>query len=331
MKNTHYIVFFVCLFVKSIHGQEVKKNTNYYNVSLETPLFFKDWYGNKETVLSINFEFLSKRKYGFLSSSFSLGKEIYKYKDVYYAEPYASIEVCRLLGKRNHFFELGVGMGYSGIFFSKLRLGYRFNFARRLLFRIAFTPSVYLERHIDTEEYDTYTGFNGVSLSFGYRFKKIDPNDKSQRFFSRFSNTQLNFQPFFKHYEGYSGLYSTISIELLLAKMKNLSLRSWIGYSYGPINYAEQGFPIGLRIIYGKGKYFIENGIGLAWHHVEGNYGGDFFTLQPELAFRTNFGKRLLVRLAYSPYWWLSNKSNKDEIKQHFSNSLTFGIGYRFH
>ncbi len=49
MKNTYTVVFLILLFIPAIYGQKsIKtKNLKQYSVSLESPLFFKDFTGYK--------------------------------------------------------------------------------------------------------------------------------------------------------------------------------------------------------------------------------------------------------------------------------------------
>ncbi len=38
-----------------------------------------------------------------------------------------------------------------------------------------------------------------------------------------------------------------------------------------------------------------------------------------------------MARVAYTPYWWLSDKKGREYVEKKFVNSVTVGVGVRFH
>ena len=78
-------------------------------------------------------------------------------------------------------------------------------------------------------------------------------------------------------------------------------------------------------------NHFPETGIKSAWIPIGGISDGTFFTLQPELGYRFCPGKHFTARVAYTPYWWMSDNSGKEYVEQNFVHSATIGIGWRFH
>ena len=77
--------------------------------------------------------------------------------------------ISLLIGKKNHYFEPGLGMTFFiyGKIAQVFRFGYRYqNRKKGLIFRIAFTPFTYLD---DGFMFSNEFNFNG-GISFGYAF-----------------------------------------------------------------------------------------------------------------------------------------------------------------
>jgi hypothetical protein len=122
-------------------------------------------------------------------------------------------------------------------------------------------------------------------------------------------------------------------LEFRLASFGKTSLNAMVGFGY--VSYVSYSgsymFPIGLNVVYGNKRHFAEAGARLTWIPVNGDIEGDFFTLQPEIGYRINLGKRFLARLAYTPYWWLADKKGREHIVNSFVHSVSVGVGVRFH
>jgi hypothetical protein len=59
----------------------------------------------------------------------------------------------------------------------------------------------------------------------------------------------------------------------------------------------------------------------------------DMRMIQAELAYRLHLGKRLLVKVGYTPYWYSFPKWAKQNNRPNtysFVQSFKIGIGYRF-
>jgi hypothetical protein len=337
MKSLITIVF-VLLLNPFLFSQDTteNKNDNSYSVFFESPLFYEDWWEYQNTVLTINFEYLINKKNGGLSFLLGYGRIFSSYDGVFYSDPYFNTEINYLFGKKHHFLEIGTGLGYGSSVFLKFRLGYRLNLGKRLLFRIAYTPTVYLRQHNDTEEHPPFTGFNGLSLSLGYRFGIHIPKETWNTKFKRLYGLQFDFQPLFQNYKGGKGYNLNLFLEILIHKTEKLLLTSGLGFGYGN-SYRHKGsfsynsLPLGFTMLYGNKTHFAEAGIKAAWIPIGGNKDGTYFTLQPEIGYRIHLWKRFMARVAYTPYWWLADKEGREYIEKNFVNSFTIGIGVRFH
>ena len=315
-------------------GQEINhKNTeNCFSVFVESPFFYKDWWEYEHSVVSVNLEYLlrSKNNPG-LSLVLGYGEIIEYYEGIYYLDPYVHTEITKLFGRKNHFFELGGGGGYASSVFLNLRLGYRLELGKRFLFRVAFTPAFYPRMHIDTEEHPEFTGFNAISVGLGYRFGIHIPKETRNTKLKRLYGLQFDFQPFFQSYNGGKGYNGNLFLEILIHKTEKLRLTSGLGFGYGNAKYAYNSVPFGVSLLYGRNKHFLETGIKSVWIPIGGNSDGTFFTLQPELGYRIHLWKHFMARVAYTPYWWLSDKKGRNYIEKKYVNSVTVGVGVRFH
>ena len=322
--------------VRLVSGQETDSTgkKSYFSVSVESPFFYKDWWEYSHNVLTVNIEYLKLRenKPG-LSFVLGFGSIISKYEGVvYYQDPYIAGEMNFLFGKKNHYFEIGFGPGYATSVFFKGRFGYRLQLGKRLLFRIAYTPAVYLRMHIDTEEHPDFTGFNALSVGLGYRFGINTSKEKWNTNWRWLSGMQLNYQPFFKYLNGYSRYYGEVDLELLIYSVNKIKINGIIGFGYGDVtSFAFISVPFGVELLYGRKNHFFETGMKVAWLPNENFDDGKFFTLQPELGYRFCPGKHFMVHVAYTPYWWQSDNNDNGNTEQKFAHSITIGIGWRFH
>jgi hypothetical protein len=338
MKKTPLLIALIVLLgVSSLSGQnslKPKKNI-LCNVNIETQLFYKSWYEEKGDLFFVNFELLRKKEKNF-TNIFSIGfipLRYYNNKLHIQRNSYLlfKFQYTAVFGKKNHFFEMGAGLVVMQSLLN-LRVGYMLNLGKRFLFRVAYTPSIYLGFHIDSELYSTYESYNGLSLGIGYRFGIQTNKEKWDNNWGWLSTVQFNMQPFFSHFEGYSGFYFTIGPEFKVFNTgDNLAVKPWIAYAYGPVYYPLYGLSTGVRVTYGKGMHLLEAGIGTLWFPGDVIYKGNYFTLQPEIGYRIRFWKRLMARVDYTPYWWFSDKEGKENIKKDFLNGVTVGVGLRLH
>jgi len=339
MKEKLLIALAFVLFTSSfLFGQDTlnRKKNNSFSVNIESSMIMiiGDYWVPQVTYGYLNFEFLQRRKENF-ANSYSLGLAPVALFDDYFSvaqHPVFYLQYAAVFGKKRHFFEMGTGLVVPTIILN-LRLGYRLDLGKRFLFRAAYTPSVYLYKLTDEEGNIDFTVFNnGLSLSLGYRFGIKGNKEKWNNNWGWLSTLQFNAQPFFNHFTGYKGFYFTIGPEFKIFDTGDkLAIKPWIAYAYGPVNYSLDGLSTGMRAVYGKGMHFIEAGIGSVWFPVRGYYSGNYFILQPEIGYRINIAKRLMARVAYTPYWWLSDKNGEEYIEKKFVNCITAGVGYRFH
>jgi len=314
---------------------KVKSGEKNFSIYFDSPLFYKYWHDvTKFSIVTVNFEYRLKMSHS-NSTFLSVG-----YGKMFSTEGYNvsynifTTEIKKIFGKKTHFLETGVGVNFSTphIIF---RIGYRAELFDRILLCIEYTPYLLID---ETKFYDPYRMelHNSLSLSLGYRFGIHISNETWNTKFNRLYGLQVNFQSIFKDYKGGKGYYGNLFLEISLYKTKKLLLTSGLGFGYGN-SYSGKGrfsynsFPIGFTMLYGKKKHFAEAGIRFTWMPIGGNNDGTFFTLQPEIGYRIHIGKRLFARLAYTPYWWLSNEEGKQYIERSFVNSATVGAGIRFH
>ncbi len=325
-----------------MYGQEKinegKKKS--YSIFLETPLYFGEWSKYMTNLGYVNFEYIGGNKACFRNSysfgiafiiiDFSSNDNLYKPNF-----PVLNIQYNAVIGRTKHFFETGVGLRIPD-FTLNLRFGYRINILKRFLFRVAFIPSINLNPNIYYEDYPLFKIFPGVSFGFGYRFGIHIPKDKRDKVVSRLAGIQLDWHSFFKSYKDINGFYGTVNLEFLLAKFENITLNATAGLGYAVsnkynANFSYNAIPVSVSALYGKKKHFAETGIRLTWIPIGGNSDGNFFMLQPELGYRIHPGRHFMARIAYTPYWWLSDKIGKEHIEKSFVNSATIGVGWRFH
>jgi hypothetical protein len=250
-------------------------------------------------------------------------------------EPYGNYyvltaEIKKIFGKKTHFLETGLGFDFSTLYLM-FRIGYRAELFDHLLLRVGYTPYLLID---ETRFYsiNRMSFHNSFSVSIGYRFggEKFQTNWDNN--WDWLSALQFNVQPFFSHFAGYGGFYFTIGPEFKVFDTgENLAVKPWIAYAYGPVSYSLEGLSTGVRMVYGKKHHFAEAGMGTVWFPVNGQYSGNYFILQPEIGYRIRFWKRLMARIAYAPYWWLSDKKGKENVEKKFVNSVTVGVGYLLH
>jgi hypothetical protein len=175
-----------------------------------------------------------------------------------------------------------------------------------------------------------------LSLSIGYRFDIHIPKETWNTKFKRLYGLQFDFQPLFQNYKGGKGYNLNLFLEILIHKTEKLLLTSGLGFGYGN-SYRHKGsfsynsLPLGFTMLYGNKTHFAEAGIKAAWIPIGGNKDGTYFTLHPEIGYRIHLWKRFMARVAYTPYWWLADKKGREYIEKNFVNSVTIGIGVRFH
>ncbi|MCB0824141.1 MAG: hypothetical protein KDC09_15695 [Bacteroidales bacterium] len=162
---------FICC---SVTGQkeESQYHKKQFAVGIETPLFYKDYYGYSENyIIFCNFEYLKKRDENkYLSILAGIGADLYRTNSSFY-DVAVNAEINWLKGNGIHFFEYGLGAGYASFtYLAKARVGYRLFLRDTWIFRLGYTPYVWLVPHVDSEKYPFLMGFHAVSVSLGYRF-----------------------------------------------------------------------------------------------------------------------------------------------------------------
>jgi hypothetical protein len=295
---------------------------------LETPLFFSA-FGDGDILFTANFDFFLSPNHKSLMS-FGYGR-LFFMEDWNYSDMVLTSGFTGLVGEKNHYLEVGGNLAYLvGDIMVSFRFGYRGVFWKRILARVAYTPGFLFFSGNDIIGPIDHT----LSVSIGYRFGKDISKQVWDTKYRWLSNLQLDWQFSLSPDNVNGGVYRSFSLEFLIMGFEKLSLMSWLGYvngDYGLTDYPVEGLPFGFRANFGKKKHFLESGIGFAWFPLNGNLSGNFYKLQLEVGGRINLGKRFLIRLAYTPYWWLADNEGREHIEPGFVNSISLGIGYRFH
>jgi len=307
-------------------------------VYLDSPLFYRDWYNNSfSRIITANLEYLLKTsKSNRISFSLGVGSEFSKEDYQNYDIVFFS-EVSNLFGKRNHFFEVGLGPCYaSGSLMIKTRLGYRMHLGNRFMFRLGYTPYIWLRPHYNYEEQSEFVSHSDLSVSLGYRFgyKVQMAETKTDSIFnSLIHSIQLNYNPYYQSYKGWNGNEKSLQIEITLKRSLHYNILLSAGISrtkqhFGALETSNYIFPLCLTMLYGNRGRYIETGIKLSGP-IKWRY-SSFYYLQPIVGYRQYFIKRIFAHLLYSPYFWLSNKEDRVYIAKDFVQNFTIGLGFKF-
>ncbi|NOX45500.1 MAG: hypothetical protein GXO89_00800 [Chlorobi bacterium] len=167
MKKANSLIVFLAILVLPGFGQDLdlgKLHQKPYGVYLETPLFLSS-YVNDYNVYTVNLEYLLERK---SKTSFSVGYGIMLSSNYWsYQSMVLTTGVNKLIGRKNHFFEVGVGFFEDFIIHMlTFRLGYRAIFWKRLMVRAAYTPGL----PVFYGEQLTGPVDRMLSVGIGYRF-----------------------------------------------------------------------------------------------------------------------------------------------------------------
>lgn len=150
----------------------VEKNDKEISVFLDSPIFYKDWYGKSQYImLTGQVEMLFHKTNRLTNPALNIGFG-YSFANFGIESFFIPIEVNLLTGLKKHNLETGMGLSIGWKVMVKARLGYRLYIKNHFLLRIAYTPYFWLPAHHDTEDYPKYTGANTLSIGLGYRFGK---------------------------------------------------------------------------------------------------------------------------------------------------------------
>jgi len=335
------ILVFILLFVSNpllfTQQNDGYRKNKPFSLYFDSPILFNTWFKDVNSkILTLDLEYLITDSHNTkVAISAGYGREFWL--GTPYSEMVISSEFKMLIGRKSHFFETGTGFYYICCYpILRFRLGYRLNLGDNFLFRIAYTPYINLKPlYNDDDEKYFYTA-NDISISLGYRFGIHIPKETWNTKFKRLYGLQFDFQPLFQNYKGGKGYNLNLFLEILIHKTEKLLLTSGLGFGYGN-SYRHKGsfsytsLPVGFTMLYGNKTHFAEAGIKASWIPVGGNKEGTYFTLQPEIGYRIHLWKRFMARVAYTPYWWLADKKGREYIEKNFVNSVTVGIGVRFH
>ncbi len=150
-----YIVFFISL---GVYGQKVQKQAEGKSNIIFVQSSILNWSGEIGLLfLTANYEHLTKAaKNGYIAFSVG-GGPIIGILDYYGTYPFINIEIDRLIGKQNHFFEIGAGLNIINTALLNTRVGYRLMAGNRFMFRSSY--------HLVVPHFAM-----GLSVSLGYRF-----------------------------------------------------------------------------------------------------------------------------------------------------------------
>ncbi len=313
---------------------EKASNKDSFSLSLETPFFYKDIYGEKGNVGYINFEYLNRRRENF-AHSYNIGMMFIAsiYDTVFVPDPVLKVEYTALFGKNRHFFEAGGGFNFPGAQMT-LRVGYRLQLKKHFLLRIAYTPSIHWFGYSPLSSIN-----NAVSVSLGYRFgmrqKTSSPlNNKTLR--KNSFSVSLETHLFFNDIDGESANIGFVNLEYLNRMNEHFSNSYSIGFMffYYFNNYFEFNerflpvFNLQYNAVFGRKTHFFETGVGLM---VPG------FIFNFRFGYRMNIKKHFLLRIAYTPSIWLEPYEDANYYYGIFTgvgltgfHGLSVGFGYRF-
>jgi len=332
MNNKYYIALFIFFYGFTSHSQNIDmRKDKSFAISFDILYGLESNKYQDFGLATIKLERIIKKN-EFISHGYSVGILFLSYDDGLFFPriPIVNLQYTLMLGSGKNLFE--TGLGFYIPYLLNFNLGYRAYFGKRLLFRLSYTPYVF----VFYESSIFKPVGNAFTASLGYRFGIGKPKEKRNKNVGRLSYIQLNWQPLFTNYKGVYGFYGTVNLEILIAKFEKATLFTSAGFGYATskkyeVNFSYNSIPVSLNALYGKGKRFVEAGLRFTWMPIGGNNDGTFFTLQPEIGYRIHIGKRLFARLAYTPYWWLSNEEGRQYIERSFVNSATVGAGIRFH
>ena len=116
------------------------KRNFHYAVSFDYPVFYRHRYRTYKQVSLYQVSFESNwQSYKYRNRRYSLTFNYGKFFYGKWNENLYGIEYSVLLGRKNHFFELGAGIDSELL--SHINLGYRFLLGRNLLIRVRLMPS----------------------------------------------------------------------------------------------------------------------------------------------------------------------------------------------
>ena len=331
MKPKTLLTCFLLLSGLTMVGQNKEKekisNKDSFSLSLETPFFYRDTYGEKGNVGYINFEYLNRRRENF-AHSYNIGMMFIAsiYDTVFVPDPVLKVEYTALFGKNRHFFEAGGGFNFPGAQMS-LRIGYRLQLKKHFLLRVAYTPSIHWFSYKPLSSI-----YNAVSVSLGYRFgmrQKTSPPLTNKALRKNSFSVSLETPLFFK---GIGGEYFNpcfINFEYLNRMNGHFSNSYSIGIMFGYMysensgdniifyfnEYFDPVFNLQYNAVFGRKTHFFEMGVGLTFP-----YG---FLLNFRFGYRINIKKHFLLRVAYTPSVLLP-------LAETGFHGLSVGFGYRF-
>jgi hypothetical protein len=297
--------------------------------SLHIPLL-KYRYSKVSIALERKYQFST---YGNFSTSFYYGREIHS-KEFTSGNVFGT-DFGFLFG-RKHLFEIGGGIAYQKGFHFNAKLGGRLDIGSQFFIRAALTPTVRTKL-----PHRNYFGRTEplFFLSLGYNFKD-EENKEAELFFAPLVKNIVSFQvcmqPIFKDVfsqnEETQYNLKELLFEIRFFQKKQWKLSTTLGYSFTKRHYF---LPLGVHLIYGKKINFIELGVYHSIRFIQRSMDmeNDMRMIQAELAYRLHLGKRLLVKVGYTPYWYSFPKWAKQNNRPNtysFVHSIKIGIGYRF-
>ena len=120
------------------------------------------------------------------------------------------------------------GIGFYVPYLLNFKIGYRAYIGKRLLFRLNYTPYVF----VFYESSIFKPAGNAFTASLGYRFGLNIPKQKWDKNVSWLAGMQLNWQPLYRHYKDVAGNEMSVNLEFLLARSGNLRFKAKVGFGY---------------------------------------------------------------------------------------------------
>ena len=319
----------IIIFLLSFGTKGITQETS-YSISLEAPLFYKNYQKhNTWKLYFVNFELLLKSRSD-LYHSFKIGSGIGPLEAISSA---GAIPLSYSVGKRqrNHFFEVGSGIVLTHPFFYlNLKLGYRYYMGSRLIFQFAYTPSVWAGGGFFGFDGGSYNRtFHGLSIGIGYKFKQFLPKEYRQKIFKPFRSIQLETHSISYSENARLSASFLIKVEMALFQRKKYAFTFSAGKG---LLGAGGGFSyIGIGYLQGTRQHQIETGLNLLFATLlNPSYDWRFDSyklLQTQLGYRYNFNLPIFLRIAYAPYIRTLNWKREGGLK----HNVVLGVGYRFH
>ncbi len=243
-----------------------------------------------------------------------------------YNETLIAMDFSMLLGNKNHFLELGVGMD-SQVLLNGI-IGYRLYIKNNFLLKLQLLPSSYVPIDFLNDEIHNYLHINA---GIGYQFNQKDSKTISNFFDSTWNRLSLQSSVYPFSYEEMGLISPSLVFDLNISLFTHGNSGFGVYGGFG-INTEDILFQTGISYLYGKGNHFVEANFNLIFIEItefndEYSWHDDYRLLQPQLGYRYQCQKLpMFARIAYAPY--IRTLDWKREGGLH--HNMVLGLGYRF-